>query len=143
MDIERLCSYQHLGTLPSCKIFMITSAADLACVNEDGSLVYPMGPCCAWPQQRNIQEQQAPENEVVLSKTKTKIGIGKMAKGFVETTVKAVRYGTLDKDSRDSRYSQCLNCDKFMKASKRCAECGCFMEAKTWVAAATCPLGKW
>lgn len=133
---------------------MITSAKDLACVNFDGSLVYPKGPCCAWPKERNDTIQVNPVNgqptvEFASSEIlddngqKIKASLGDMAAGMLRTTVQVMRKGKLDQESRDARYSKCLDCDSFIKSSKRCAECGCFMQAKTWVAGAVCPLGKW
>jgi len=41
------------------------------------------------------------------------------------------------------RLSTCEGCDKLDKSSYRCAECGCFMKAKSQLASATCPLNKW
>lgn len=133
---------------------MITSVADLACVNRDGSLVYPKGPCCAWPQERNYDIPVDPTNGQPLIDFASREILGEdgqeikatmtdMAIGAMRTTVQIMRKGKLDQESRDARYSKCLDCPSFIKSSKRCAECGCFMQAKTWVAGATCPLGKW
>lgn len=41
------------------------------------------------------------------------------------------------------RYEECLSCDRLIQLTKQCKECGCFMQAKTKLAGATCPLGKW
>lgn len=46
-------------------------------------------------------------------------------------------------EQRDKRYSLCLDCDKLIKLTKQCKECGCFMAAKTALLHATCPIGKW
>lgn len=43
----------------------------------------------------------------------------------------------------NKRFDACLGCDKLIKLTKQCKECGCFMNAKTKLAGATCPLGKW
>lgn len=48
-----------------------------------------------------------------------------------------------DKDLADERYSLCLDCPLFNKVTKTCTECGCFMAAKTKLALAVCPIGKW
>lgn len=127
---------------------MITSAADLACINDDGSLVYPTGPCSAWPKERNSPPVDFPSEEEVRAMIKNKdprvkASLGNMAKGFVETTVKLVKNGTLSQSERDARYNKCLQCPSFIRSSKRCSECGCFMEAKTWISGAVCPLAKW
>jgi hypothetical protein len=133
---------------------MITGAADLAMINEDGSLVYPTGPCSAWPKERNDNTMINPVNgnlidkdgneiESLADQLKIKATTLDMAKSLTVTTVKAFTRGRLNKEDRDERYNTCLNCPSFIRHSKRCAECGCFMSAKTWVAGATCPLGKW
>lgn len=41
------------------------------------------------------------------------------------------------------RYSTCLGCPELVSLTKQCKKCGCFMAAKTKLAKATCPLGKW
>lgn len=41
------------------------------------------------------------------------------------------------------RYSICSSCPELLKLTKQCKKCGCFMAAKTKLAAASCPLGKW
>lgn len=42
-----------------------------------------------------------------------------------------------------NRYSICEECPKFIKITKQCQECLCFMVAKTKLEKATCPLHKW
>lgn len=42
-----------------------------------------------------------------------------------------------------ARYETCKSCDHFFKPSRQCKECMCFMNIKTKVKDATCPLGKW
>lgn len=41
------------------------------------------------------------------------------------------------------RYEICKNCEKFFKPTRQCRECMCFMNVKTKVHDASCPLGKW
>lgn len=41
------------------------------------------------------------------------------------------------------RYSICNSCPEFIKLTKQCRKCGCFMEQKAKLEAASCPLGKW
>jgi hypothetical protein len=43
----------------------------------------------------------------------------------------------------EERISICNGCDRLIKATKTCKECGCFMTAKTKLPNAECPLGKW
>jgi hypothetical protein len=42
-----------------------------------------------------------------------------------------------------NRLSICNGCPEFIKISKQCKKCGCFMEAKAKYEEAKCPLGKW
>jgi hypothetical protein len=42
-----------------------------------------------------------------------------------------------------SRYDICLSCDRLFQSTKQCKECGCFMNAKTKLPHASCPIGKW
>jgi len=46
-------------------------------------------------------------------------------------------------EESDRRYNICLSCDKLIKLTKQCKECGCIMLAKTKLQNATCPLNKW
>ena len=48
-----------------------------------------------------------------------------------------------EKDIATERYNICLKCPELIKVTKQCRKCGCFMVAKTKLANATCPLGKW
>ena len=48
-----------------------------------------------------------------------------------------------DKEVANERYSICQECPLFNKTTKTCTECGCFMAAKTKLALAVCPVGKW
>jgi hypothetical protein len=43
----------------------------------------------------------------------------------------------------ERRYSICKSCPEFIKATKQCKKCGCFMHLKTKLQAATCPMSKW
>ena len=45
-------------------------------------------------------------------------------------------------EQRAERLSLCRECPS-LKLKAVCNECGCFMPAKTWLAHASCPLGKW
>lgn len=46
-------------------------------------------------------------------------------------------------DIKNERLSICLECPRLIKATKQCKECGCFMDLKTRLFEADCPLGKW
>ena len=78
--------------------------------------------------------------------TKVKASAGKMAGGFAKTAVQAIRHGKVSSEIREERYDTCKACPSFVEDSKRCSECGCFMEAKSWVGGdpkKLCPLKKW
>jgi hypothetical protein len=48
-----------------------------------------------------------------------------------------------DEATSTERYSICKGCPEFINLSKQCKKCGCFMSAKTKLAAASCPIGRW
>jgi hypothetical protein len=41
------------------------------------------------------------------------------------------------------RLSMCRSCEHLIKATTQCSKCGCFMQLKTKLANAECPIGKW
>jgi hypothetical protein len=43
----------------------------------------------------------------------------------------------------ESRMNICNQCPELINATKQCKQCGCFMNMKTRLEAAKCPLGKW
>lgn len=49
---------------------------------------------------------------------------------------------TTSSDVQESRMAICRECEHLTKL-KRCRQCGCFMDAKTWLADQECPIGKW
>ena len=48
-----------------------------------------------------------------------------------------------DEQLANERYNICKNCPMFIKLSKQCKKCGCFMKAKTKLLDASCPIGEW
>jgi hypothetical protein len=46
-------------------------------------------------------------------------------------------------EERNNRLDICKACPEFVKLTTSCKKCGCFMAAKTKLAEASCPLGKW
>lgn len=42
-----------------------------------------------------------------------------------------------------TRMDICNECPRLVKLTKQCKECGCFMNLKTKLTHAKCPLGKW
>lgn len=53
------------------------------------------------------------------------------------------KHNYVDSEIRGGRYNTCLGCDRLFKPTKTCRECGCFVNRKTWLKDAECPLGKW
>lgn len=127
--------------------------------------VYPTGPVSAWPQERNEKLQaeitalesarfskQTPEigmrpleSKSTSAKVKTP-SVGRMAKGFMRTAGQAMVNGKVEREVREERYDTCKACPFFNPESKRCNDCGCFMEAKTWIGGdpdMLCPQKKW
>jgi hypothetical protein len=43
----------------------------------------------------------------------------------------------------EERLSICEGCEFFVKATLQCKKCGCFMDIKTKLLNAECPVGKW
>ena len=48
-----------------------------------------------------------------------------------------------DDETAKSRLDICLGCEHLIQLTKTCKKCGCFMQAKTKLKEATCPIGKW
>jgi hypothetical protein len=74
---------------------------------------------------------------------------GEMVKSLAGTTNDVVR-GMLGgdgllvtEDIYNERMNICNSCPFFIKESKRCTKCGCFMEAKTRLKKTYCPINKW
>lgn len=105
---------------------------------------YPIGPVSAWPQERHnalTEAIQAPKNTGGVNASPAK-----MAKGLIKTAGQALRHGRVSAEIRNERYDTCKACPLFDTDSKRCKDCGCFMEAKTWVGGdpnKLCPKQKW
>jgi len=77
---------------------------------------------------------------------KVKASPKKMAGGLLKTAGQALRHGKVSAEIREERYDTCKACPFFVEDSKRCSDCGCFMEAKTWVGGdpdMLCPQKKW
>lgn len=47
------------------------------------------------------------------------------------------------KELADSRFSICKACPELIPIVNQCKKCGCFMELKTTLNMAKCPIGKW
>lgn len=46
-------------------------------------------------------------------------------------------------DIKKERYDICLSCPELIQLTKQCKVCGCFMNQKTKLKEAACPLQKW
>ena len=46
-------------------------------------------------------------------------------------------------DEQEKRFSICKECPDLIKITKQCKRCGCFMNAKTRLKNASCPIKKW
>lgn len=46
-------------------------------------------------------------------------------------------------DMYNYRMKVCQGCPFFIQESKRCSQCGCFMEKKAMFKKTKCPIGKW
>lgn len=83
------------------------------------------------------------------NKNKTMPSPIQMAKNLAKTavdTVKSVAAGNpinATSDVINNRKNICNSCQFFNKAQDRCTKCGCNMAIKTYLKAATCPIGKW
>lgn len=68
--------------------------------------------------------------------------LSEVVKKAVENTIQAKP--SISEDQRiTERLAICEKCPSLIKQSKRCAECGCFVSAKTQFEFEECPLGKW
>ena len=110
--------------------------------------VYPAGPVSAWPRSRHEELMAKAKQNAGTVKHATKVGAsaGKMASGLLRTAGQAIRNGKVSAEVREERYNTCKACPFFIEDSKRCTDCGCFMEAKTWIGGdpnMLCPQKKW
>ena len=118
-------------------------AVDIEQLRSGG--VLPSGPVSAWPKERNEEMIKSSTRGVEHAK-KVNVGAMRMAANLARTTKQAVQHGKVSEEIREERYDTCKSCPFFIEDSKRCSECGCFMEAKTWVGGdpnVLCPKQKW
>jgi len=48
-----------------------------------------------------------------------------------------------DEKVASERMAICEQCPRLVRLTKQCKECGCFMNLKTKLTHAKCPIGKW
>lgn len=72
-----------------------------------------------------------------------------MAKNLAKTTVetiKSVAVGNslnVQNEEAEKRKKICESCNFYNTPQQRCTKCGCYMAIKTYLKAASCPVGKW
>ncbi|CAB4128390.1 hypothetical protein UFOVP225_27 [uncultured Caudovirales phage] len=49
----------------------------------------------------------------------------------------------IDESFAEERLNICKSCPELISITHQCKKCGCFMDFKTKLEAAKCPLGKW
>lgn len=49
----------------------------------------------------------------------------------------------VEEETQNNRIGICNSCERFCTQSRRCKECGCFMDSKVSYSTSTCPLSKW
>ena len=49
----------------------------------------------------------------------------------------------VSKEIHEKRMSICKSCEHFISATTQCKKCGCFMNLKTKLPHADCPINKW
>ena len=108
----------------------------------------PSGPVSAWPKDRNDQLTREANAYRNMGKhdTNVMVGAGRMARNLAKATKQAIVHGKVSEEVRNERYETCKACPHFIEDSKRCSQCGCFMEAKTWIGGnpdELCPKQKW
>lgn len=137
-------------------------------LRDDFNGVFPQGPFSLYPRDRHevlyrnkdqsfiIDDDLTAEERYNLSIKKPKVdlrhaqtvkpGLLEMGKNLMKTGAQAIANGKVSEEIRNERYETCKNCPFFIEDSKRCSECGCFMEAKTWIGGdpkQLCPKKKW
>ena len=120
---------------------MINSVEDLRSAG-----VLPTGPVSAWPQSRNVAGKALEKAPEVRRDPAIKPTIAGLASGLGKVAMQGIMNGKVSKEVREERYDICKACPAFRKKDKRCSDCGCFMEAKTWIGGdpdLLCPQKKW
>ena len=112
--------------------------------------VLPTGPVSAWPFERNKEivdaEQKRQESKPSQHATRVKASLADMGKSLAKNAALAFTKQNVESLVREARMETCRQCPSFIVDSQRCAECGCFMAAKTWLNGdpkVLCPLQKW
>jgi len=51
--------------------------------------------------------------------------------------------GQVSDEEQTRRFAICKSCPELLSVTNQCKKCGCFMNLKTKLEKATCPIGKW
>ena len=123
---------------------MINSVEDLRSAG-----VLPTGPVSAWPKERNVagEGMKALQRDPYKDRQRPiKASLASMAKGLGKVAMQGIKNGRVSEEVREERYATCKACPLFRPDDKRCSDCGCYMEAKTWIGGdpdLLCPKQKW
>lgn len=52
-------------------------------------------------------------------------------------------YFNVKREVAEKRMNMCKECEHFIKETKTCRQCGCYMEYKVKLRSVSCPLHKW
>lgn len=95
--------------------------------------------------------QEIPQTEPVTEKQPEPQmpSLLEMGKNLVKTAADVAKGAVtgqglnLTEEEKNARLSICESCEFYNAAQSRCTKCGCYMAVKTYLKAATCPVGKW
>jgi hypothetical protein len=78
-----------------------------------------------------------------MFKDKFKNKITQLAQAAEEKAVELINVVKIDEEIRNARLDLCLSCEHLFQPTENCKKCGCFVQAKTWLKSASCPIKKW
>jgi hypothetical protein len=78
-----------------------------------------------------------------MFKEKLKSKITQLKQATEGKAAELINVVKVDEDTKNDRMNICLSCEHLFHPTKNCKKCGCFMEAKTWLKSASCPIKKW
>ena len=98
----------------------------------------------------NIKEsmEEIRRQQLEALKQKTQMpSLIEMGKNLISTATNAAKdvaagnNPSATEEQANSRLQICRGCEHYV--SERCTQCGCYMSVKTYIRAASCPVGKW
>lgn len=78
-----------------------------------------------------------------MTEHKTRWELYKEKNGVTPLDALNPRTKKIEIDIAKNRLDICLSCPELIKITKQCKKCGCFMEVKSKLENAKCPIGKW